>query len=76
MGVMEDKEVDRIWRSLEYAYIHFGAEFQDERTFGSFRIPSRMRASWEFDRDRPFLPTSSKSMIEMAATVQEPAILI
>lgn len=38
----------------QYAYIPFGAEFQQEQSFDGFTIPSQIRAGWRLDSDRPF----------------------
>ncbi|MBD2774241.1 DUF6920 family protein [Iningainema tapete] len=35
-----------------YSYIPFGGEYQEERTFGGFTIPSGMSAGWWFETDR------------------------
>ncbi|MFH7029684.1 MAG: DUF6920 family protein [Heteroscytonema crispum UTEX LB 1556] len=35
-----------------FTYIPFGGEFQEERTFGGFTIPSQMSLGWWFGTDR------------------------
>ena len=35
-----------------YTYISFGGEYQEERTFAGFTIPSQMSAGWWFGTDR------------------------
>lgn len=37
---------------VRYTYIPFGGEYQEERTFGGFTIPSQISAGWWFGTDR------------------------
>lgn len=37
---------------VSYTYIPFGGEYQEERTFEGFTIPSQMSAGWWFGTDR------------------------
>jgi hypothetical protein len=43
------------WRNQtedgSYNYIPFGGEFQQEKTFGGFTIPSRINAGWWLGTD-------------------------
>ena len=40
--------------SGNWEYIPFGGKFQAEQTFNGFTIPSKMSASWWFDKDQYF----------------------
>jgi hypothetical protein len=35
-----------------FGLYEFGAQFEEERTFGAYTIPSRLRAGWHFGSDR------------------------
>jgi hypothetical protein len=54
-GRLRDVSLKR-WGNLtesgQYDYIPFGVRFDEERTFGGFTIPTRLRAGWWFGTDR------------------------
>jgi hypothetical protein len=40
------------WHSAKAGYLPFGADVQEERTFGKFTIPARLTAGWGHGTDR------------------------